>query len=63
MNHGGRRRRHMPLLFTPAECAQIRGMRARGLPYKLLARQFGAGRTTLDAVINGRGTYAWLEKG
>jgi len=60
MSRGGRRRRHVPLRFTAAECALIRGMRARGVPYKLIARQFGAGRTTLDAVINGRGTYVWL---
>jgi hypothetical protein len=63
MNHGGHRRRHVPLLFSPLECAQIRGMRARGVPYKLIARTFFAGRTTLDAVIHGRGTYGWVAGG
>lgn len=54
---GGRRRRHVPKAFTPAAVRELRRLRAQGVPYKLLAQQYGRHRNVIERAVHGRDCY------
>lgn len=57
-NNGGKRHHALAPALSPTEVADIREMRARGVPYKLIARKYPLNRCTLSRAANGRDTYA-----
>lgn len=56
--NGGKRRNALAPALSPTEVADIREMRAHGVPYKLIARKYPLNRCTLSRAANGRDTYA-----
>ena len=54
---GGRRRRHVPPALSPAQVARARELRAQGVPYKVILREFNVSRETLSRAVNAMRTY------
>ena len=54
---GGKRRRHVPRAFEPATVRELRQLRALGVTYKVLARQYGRHRNVIERAVHGRDCY------